>query len=78
MTQKQIYLCYKGNAWLNYSSLVLCYIGENKEDCIAQLQAHRGMTDEQAEQVREKNQSQCNNLDYEWFFEQVLTNAFCD
>lgn len=56
MTQKQIYLCYETDKWHSNSSRVLRYIGEDKEDCIASLQAHRGMTDEQAEQVRNQDQ----------------------
>lgn len=78
MEQKPIYLCYETDAWCSNSSRVLRYIGEDKEDCIAQLKAYRQMTDEQARQVRETDQSQCNDLDYEWLFEKVLTNAFCD
>lgn len=76
MKQKQIYLCYETDCWHSNSSRVLRYVGEDKEDCIAQLQAHRGMTNEQAEQVREMDQSQCDG--YEWLFEKVLINAFCD
>lgn len=55
----------------------LIYIGEDIEDILAQLQAYSGMTANQAEQVRQTKQSQCNNLDFEWIIEEQRLNCFC-
>lgn len=37
MEQKSIYLCYETDKWHTNASKVLVYLGENLEDCIAQL-----------------------------------------
>lgn len=78
METKIIYLVYKTNPWHNYSSRELVYIGEDMEGIIAQLIAHRGMTEDDANKIRSNLQTQCNNRDYEWEFETQRLNAFTD
>lgn len=73
-----IYIFYRTDAWLSNSSREMVYISDSLEDGIAQCKAYRKMTDEQAEQIREMQQSQCNNLDYEWIVETHKINTFVD
>lgn len=56
----------------------LVYIGENLDDIIAQLISYRGMDENDAEEIREHMQTQCNNRDYEWEVEEQRINAFAD
>lgn len=76
MIQNMIYLCYRTDEWLSNDSKELVYVGEEIEDCIAQLVTYKDMTEEQADDIRSMLQSQCNGLGYEWVFETAYTNAF--
>ncbi|MDO4800706.1 MAG: hypothetical protein Q4A15_00935 [Prevotellaceae bacterium] len=76
--QETIYMFYMCDQWLMRNSRELVYIGTDLEDGIAQIQAYRGCTEEQAKQIRENMQSQCTDVDYEWIVEEVRTNAFVD
>lgn len=79
MTQQLIYLCYRTDNWHSTNSRELVYVGNDLEDCIAQIDAHRGgLSDNDKYQLREIKQTQGHNGDSEWHFEEVLTNAFCD
>ena len=78
MSTQWIYLVYRTDAWHSYNSRELVYIGENLDDIIAQLMAHREMTENDAEEIRERLQTQCNNRDYEWIVEEQRVNAFTD
>jgi hypothetical protein len=51
------------------ASRELVYIGEDMEDIIAQLIAHRGMAEDETKAIRCILQTQCNNRGYEWEFE---------
>lgn len=73
-----IYLVYRTDEWHSLSSRELVYIGEDMEDIIAQLMVHRGMTEEDAKEIRCILQTQCNNRGYEWEFEAQRLNAFTD
>ena len=73
-----IYIFYRTDAWLSNSSCEMVYISDSLENGIAQCKAYRDMTEEQAEQIREMQQSQCNNLDYEWIVETHKINTFVD
>ena len=42
------------------------YIGEDMEDIIAQLIAHRGMTEDGANEIKSTHQTQCNRPDREY------------
>ena len=47
-----IYLVYRTDEWHSLASRELVYIGEDMEDIIAQLMVHRGMTEEDAKEIR--------------------------
>ncbi len=47
-----IYLVYRTDEWHSLASRELVYIGEDMEDTIAQLTVHRGMTEEDAKEIR--------------------------
>lgn len=78
MERKTIILVYQTDAWHSTDSRMLVYIGENMEDIIAQLTAHRGMTADDAQEIRRQWQTQCNNRGWEWEFEQQYLNTFTD
>lgn len=48
-------------------------VTKNKKKAIKALKglANHPMTEEQAEQLEKMNQSQCNDVGYEWEFEEV-------
>lgn len=76
MERKIIYLVYRTDPWHSLNSRELVYIGEDMEVIIAQLKAYRGMTENDANEIRSILQTQCNNRDYEWEFEAQQINAF--
>lgn len=76
MKQKEIILCYKTDRWHSVENRRLIYIGEDKDDCIAQLVSGGWMSDYQAEQIINTNQSQGDNLGYEWDFVYERINSF--
>ena len=78
MEIKIVYLVYRTDPWHSLNSRELVYIGEDMEVIIAQLKTHRGITKEDANEVRSILQTQCNNRDYEWKFEAQQLNAFAD
>ena len=78
METKLIYLVYRTDEWHSFVSRELVYIGEDMEDIIAQLIAYRGMTEDDANEIRSTHQTQCNNRDYEWEFETQRLNTFTD
>lgn len=53
MARKTIILVYQTDAWHSTYSGTLVYIGEDMEDIIEQLTAHRGMTADDAQGVRQ-------------------------
>lgn len=78
METKVIYLVYRTDEWHSLASRELVYIGEDMEDIIAQLIAHRGMPEDDAKAIKCILQTQCNNRGYEWEFEAQRLNAFTD
>lgn len=75
---EHIYFFYITDVWHSTASKELVYISDSLENGIAQCKAYRDMTEEQAEQIREMQQSQCNNSDYEWIVETHKINTFVD
>lgn len=61
-------LFYRTDNWNSRESKDLVYIGTNREASIKKLMRLESepITDEQAEDIRRMNQSQCNNVGYEW------------
>lgn len=78
MARKTIILVYQTDAWHSTYSRTLVYIGEDMEGIIELLIANRGMTADDAQWVRQQGQTQCNNRDWEWEFEQRYLNTFTD
>ena len=66
-----VYIFYRTDQWNTRSSEDLVYIGTNKEACIKKLMKLKDdpITEEQADDLRRMNQSQCNNVGYEWVVE---------
>ncbi|MBQ3945636.1 MAG: hypothetical protein II670_08525 [Alphaproteobacteria bacterium] len=74
---KTVYLVFRTDKWHSYASRKLVYVGDDLDCTIAQIEAHTECTKEQAEQLREYCQSQCNEgVDYEFDIEEVEVNTF--
>ncbi|RGS18012.1 hypothetical protein DWY11_04310 [Segatella copri] len=67
----EVYLFYRTDVWNSIESMELIYIGTSKETSIKKLMKLdcEPITEEQAEDIRRMNQSQCNNVGYEWVVE---------
>ena len=67
----KVFLFYRTDNWNSRESKDLVYIGTNREDSIKKLMKLESglITEEQAEDIRRMNQSQCNNVGYEWVVE---------
>ena len=52
METRLIYLVYQTDEWHSLASRLYIYIGEDMEDIIAQLIAYRGMTEDDANEIR--------------------------
>lgn len=78
METKSVYLVYRTDPWHSFNSRELVYIGENMEDILAQLIAYRGMSRDDAKEIMQQMQTQCNNRDYEWEVDEQRINAFAD
>lgn len=74
---KTVYLVFITDKWHSSESRELIYVGDDLDSTIAQIEAHTECTKEQAEQLREYGQSQCNEgVDYEFDIEEVEVNTF--
>ena len=73
-----VYLFYKTDPWHSFESFESTYITDDIEDGIAQCMAYKGMTEKQAEQIRECCQSQCNDTDNEWQIMEYQLKTFID
>ena len=64
----EVFLFYRTDNWNTRESKDLIYIGTSKEASIKKLMKldSEPITEEQAEDIRRMNQSQCNNVGYEW------------
>ena len=64
----KVFLFYRTDNWNSRESKDLVYIGTNREASIKKLMKLESepITEEQAEDIRRMNQSQCNNVGYEW------------
>lgn len=67
----EVFLFYRTDNWNSRESKDLVYIGTNREASIKKLMKLESepITEEQAEDIRLTNQSQCNNVGYEWVVE---------
>lgn len=71
-----VYIFYRTDQWNTRSSEDLVYIGTNKEASIKKLMKLKNdpITEEQADDLRRMNQSQCSGLSYEWVIEPYRVN----
>ena len=67
----EVFLFYRIDNWNSRESKDLVYTGTNREASIKKLMRLESepITEEQAEDIRRMNQSQCNNVGYEWVVE---------
>lgn len=68
-----VFVIYKTDDWHSTKSREIAMVAKNKKKAIKALKglANHPMTEEQAEQLEKMNQSQCNDVGYEWEFEEV-------
>ena len=68
-----VFVIYKTDAWLSADSKMVAMVAKSKKKAINVLKklTNQPMTEEQAEQLEKMNQSQCNDVGYEWEFEEV-------
>ena len=64
----EVFLFYRTDNWNSCESKDLVYIGTNREASIKKLMKLESepITEEQAEDIRRMNQSQCNNVGYDY------------
>lgn len=76
----EVFLFYRTDQWNSNNSKSLVYVGTNKEASIKKLMKleDEPVTEEQAAQLREMNQSQCSGLSYEWVIEPCHLNQLQD
>ncbi len=72
--KRKIYLVYECDIWLFNKTLV--YICDDIERGITAISEYRNCSKNQAAQLREMMQSQCNNSYNEWLIEEVTINTF--
>ena len=72
----KVFLFYRTDNWNSHDSKDLVYIGTNKEVSIKKLMKLKSepITEEQADDLRRMNQSQCSGLSYEWVIEPCRLN----
>ena len=72
--EREIYLVWQTDEWLSHSSKVLAYIGEDYEDCCAQIakECHLNRDDEKELLVN----AQVRRADDGFFIESVIINCF--
>lgn len=74
MEQQPIYLCYE-----NYSvSRKLIYIGQDYEDCLAQIAKEYDLTKSDIESLRDDGQTHCYHAGVELSIEEQTLNAFAN
>lgn len=71
-----VFLFFRTDQWNSQGSKDLVYVGTNKEAGIKKLMKldDEPVTEEQAEDIRRMNQSQCNGTNYEWVIEKWKAN----
>lgn len=74
---KTVYLVFRTDKWHSYESRELLYIGDDLDCTLAQIEEYTECTEEQAEQLRNFGQSQCNEgVDHEFDLVEVEINTF--
>lgn len=73
MEQKPIYLCYN----VSYCGRCLEYIGDNFEDCVAQMKKEHDLSKEERDQLRDGSEVYVHHIDARLVIEEQTLNAFC-
>jgi hypothetical protein len=73
MEQKPIYLCYN----VSYCGRRLEYIGENLEDCVAQMKKEHDLSNEERDQLRDSYAVYVHDIDARIVIKEQTLNAFC-
>jgi hypothetical protein len=73
MEQKPIYLCYN----VSYCGRCLEYIGDNFEDCVAQMKKEHDLSKEERDQLRDGHEVYVQHIDARIVIEEQTLNAFC-
>ena len=74
---KTVYLVFITDKWHSTENRELLYVGDDLDSTIAQIEEYTECTKEQAKQLREYGQSQCNeDVDCEFEIEEVEVNTF--
>lgn len=76
MEQPTIYLCYETDKWHTHASKVLVYLGENLEDCIAQLRQEFDLVPNDCENLRNDMHTIGFDKDCELQIEEERLNCF--
>lgn len=73
MEQKPIYLCYN----VSYCGRCLEYIGDNFEDCVAQMKKEHDLSNGQRDKLRDGHEVYVLHIDARIVIEEQTLNAFC-
>lgn len=76
MEQPTIYLCYETYKWHTNASKVLVYLGENLEDCIAQLRQEFDLLPNDCKNLRNDMQTIGFDKECELLIEEERLNCF--
>lgn len=76
MEQPTIYLCYETDKWHTNASKVLVYLGENLEDCIAQLRQEFDLEPSDCDFLRNEMHTVGLERDRELLIEEERLNCF--
>lgn len=72
--KREIYLVWQTDEWLSHSSKVLAYIGEDYEDCCAQIAKECHLNSDDEEELLAN--AQVRRVDDGFFIESVPINGF--
>lgn len=73
MEQKPIYLCYN----VAYCGRCLEYIGDNFEDCVAQMTKEHDLSKDECDLLRDGRDVYVPHIDARIVIEEQTLNAFC-
>lgn len=66
---KEVYLLFRTDSWHSVNSKELAFVGDSVDKCCWAAHWQEGASNEQVKQLREWNQSQCNDKNYEFEIE---------
>lgn len=75
MEGNSVYLVWQTDCWLSHNSKTLVYLGNDYEDCCAQITKEFGLNMDDEEELLEN--AQVRRHDDGFFIEEQRINAFC-